>query len=130
MVGYRNTKFEKYGKFSAKLDDIVNYIPARITALLISILLLSNKALKKFYSYGKNHESLNAGHPISAMALAINIKLGGPTSYFGKIKKKPYFGNGKENIEKEDVLNALKIKTRLDSFLILILIIFILLNTN
>lgn len=125
MVGYRNEKYEKFGKFSAKLDDIVNYIPARITAFLIAILFLSSKALKKFYKYGKKHESPNAGHPISSIALSINIKLGGPTSYFNKIKHKPYFGEGKENIEKEDVKNALEIKTKLDILIVSSLIILI-----
>jgi adenosylcobinamide-phosphate synthase len=125
MLGYRNERYEKFGKFSAKLDDVVNYIPARITALLITIVFLSSKALKEFYKYGKKHESPNAGHPISAMALSINIKLGGPTSYFNKIKDKPYFGEGKENIEKKDVKNALKIKTKLDIFIVSSLIILI-----
>ncbi len=58
------------------------------------------------------------------MALALNIKLGGPTSYFGKIKNKPYFGDGKEEITKEDVVKALSLKVRLDIFLILILLCF------
>lgn len=123
MVGYRNDRYEKFGKVSAKLDDIVNYIPARITAVLISILLQSKKAFEKFSKYGKKHESLNAGLPISAMALAINVKLGGPTSYFGKVKEKPYFGDGKENIEKSDVLKSLDLKKRLDIFIIVILIL-------
>jgi adenosylcobinamide-phosphate synthase len=123
MVGYRNDRYEKFGKVSAKFDDIVNYIPARITAVLISILLQSKKAFDKFNIYGKKHESLNAGLPISAMALAINVKLGGPTSYFGKVKDKPYFGEGKENIEKSDVLKSLDLKKRLDIFIIVILIL-------
>jgi adenosylcobinamide-phosphate synthase len=71
----------------------------------------------------KKHESFNAGLPISAFALALNVKLGGPTSYFGKIKNKPFFGNGKENIENSDVLKALEFKTRLDVFIIIVLIL-------
>ena len=123
MVGYRNKKYEKFGKFSARLDDVANYIPSRITAILISILFFSLKALLKFRVFGKKHESINAGFPISAMALAINVKLGGPTSYFGKIKNKPFFGDGKENIENSDVLKALEFKTRLDIFIIIVLIL-------
>lgn len=123
MVGYRNDRYEKFGKVSAILDDIVNYIPARITAILIAVLKGSQKAFLEFSKYGKKHESLNAGLPISAMALAINVKLGGPTSYFGKVKQKPYFGDGKENIEKSDVLKSLDLKKRLDIFIIVILIL-------
>lgn len=123
MVGYRNEKYEKFGKFSARLDDVANFIPSRITAILISILFFSLKALLKFRKFGKKHESINAGFPISAMALAINVKLGGPTSYFGKIKNKPFFGDGKENIENEDVLKALSLRNRLDIFIIIVLIL-------
>lgn len=121
MVGYRNEKYEKFGKFSARLDDVLNFIPARITAILISILFFSLKALFEFKKYGKKHDSFNAGLPISALALAINVKLGGPTSYFGKLKDKPYFGDGKEIIEKDDVLKALSLRNRLDIFIIIVL---------
>jgi len=121
MVGYRNEKYEKFGKFSARLDDVLNFIPARITAILISILFFSLKALFEFKKYGKKHDSFNAGLPISALALAINVKLGGPTSYFGKLKDKPYFGDGKEIIEKDDVLKALSFRNRLDIFIIIVL---------
>ncbi len=123
MVGYRNDKYEKFGKFSARLDDVANYIPSRITALIISLLLFKKKAFSEFYKYGKKHESFNAGLPISAFALALNVKLGGPTSYFGKIKNKPYFGDGVEDIKDSDVLNALSLKNRLDIFIILVLIL-------
>jgi adenosylcobinamide-phosphate synthase len=121
MVGYRNEKYEKFGKFSARVDDVLNFIPARITAILISILFFSLKALVEFKKYGKKHDSFNAGLPISALALAINVKLGGPTSYFGKLKDKPYFGDGKEIIEKEDVLKALSLRNRLDILIIIVL---------
>lgn len=123
MVGYRNAKYEKFGKFSARLDDVANYIPSRITALIIALLFFSKKAFLEFHKYGKKHESFNAGLPISAYALALNVKLGGPTSYFGKIKNKPFFGDGKENIENSDVLKALEFKTRLDIFIIIVLIL-------
>lgn len=123
MVGYKNDKYEKFGKFSAKLDDIANYIPSRITAVLIALLFWSKKALLGFYSFGKLHESPNAGHPISAMALSLDISLGGDTSYFGKIKHKPYFGDGKKEITKEDLSKALSLQIRLDLFIIVFLIL-------
>jgi adenosylcobinamide-phosphate synthase len=124
MVGYRNEKYENFGKFSAKLDDILNYIPSRITALLIAILFISIKALKSFYHYGKHHKSPNAGHPIAAMALSLNISLGGPTSYFGKIQKKPYFGDGKTDITHDDINKALSFRVRFDTIVLLTFIVY------
>ena len=106
MIGYRNEKYEKFGKVAARLDDIANYIPSRLTALLIMI-VAKQKNLFAFYKDGKKHDSPNAGHPITAMALAIGVKLGGDTSYFGKIKKKATFGEGKKEISSKDVQEAL-----------------------
>jgi adenosylcobinamide-phosphate synthase len=121
MVGYRDERYEKFGKASAILDDVVNFIPARVTALLIATLMGSKKALLNFYSYGVKHDSPNAGHPISAMALAIGVKLGGDTSYFGKVKKKAWFGDEKEKIEREDISKALSLQWRLDRVIIITL---------
>lgn len=108
MVGYRTKRYENYGKASALLDDFLNYIPSRLTALLIMI-LSKQKDIFAFYADGKKHDSPNAGHPITAMALALDIKLGGDTYYFGKLKKKASFGRGREEIEAEDVRRALAI---------------------
>ena len=108
MVGYRNEKYEKFGKAAAILDDIANYIPSRITAVLI-MLFSRNYKVWSFYKDGKKHDSPNAGHPITAMALAIGVKLGGDTSYFGQMKKKAHFGKGREEINARDVVKALEV---------------------
>jgi adenosylcobinamide-phosphate synthase len=113
MVGYRNAKYENYGKAAAILDDIVNYIPARITAVLIMV-LSKQKGIFSFYKDGQKHDSPNAGHPITAMALGLGISLGGDTYYFKELKKKPYFGEGKKEIENEDVKKALSIRSKID----------------
>ncbi len=111
MVGYRTKKYEKFGKFSAKLDDVLNFIPSRITACLIMILFFR---CEDFRGYAKLHESPNAGYPISAMAVVLGLKLGGDTRYFGKVKKKPYFGVGREIIEESDLKKALNMQKRFD----------------
>ena len=105
MVGYRNEKYEAFGKAAARLDDLANYIPSRLTALLIMFFAKEQK-LFDFYADGKGHDSPNAGHPITAMALLLGVQLGGDTSYFGKLKKKPSFGQGREEITAQDVKNA------------------------
>ncbi len=125
MVGYKNEKYINFGKFSAKLDDIANFIPARISAFLIAILSFKLSSFK-FLKFAKLHESPNAGYPISAMACSLNLSLGGATSYFGKIKNKPYFGDGKKEITKIDVKKALNFRNKIDLSVIFILIFLIL----
>ena len=122
MVGYRNERYENFGKFAARLDDFVNFIPARITALLIMAVGKQRK-LFSFYKNGAKHESPNAGHPITAMALVLGIKLGGDTSYFGVVKEKAFFGQGRENIEAKDLQNMLRFAKRIDRIIMVILII-------
>ena len=120
MVGYRTPRYEKFGKASAHLDDLLNYIPARITALLI--ILLSPKLYRSSTSYplstllrqASRHDSPNAGYPITAMAWALDIRLGGPTRYFGKVKEKAYFGVGREMITTDDIRLALAFRNRMD----------------
>lgn len=121
MVGYRNEKYENFGKFSAKLDDLLNYFPSRMTALLIALLFFSSKAWHSILRDGAKHDSTNAGFPIAAMAGACNLKLGGDTSYFGIIKYKPFFGDGKEIIDNNDIKKTLDLQIRLDIFVIVIL---------
>ena len=113
MVGYRNQRYENYGKIAAYLDDIANFIPSRITAVLI-MLINKQKNIFAFYKDGKKHDSPNAGHPITAMALSINKKLGGDTMYFKKLKQKPFFGEGKTEITSDDLKKALSIKPKID----------------
>jgi len=120
MVGYRTERYEKFGKASAKLDDLLNYIPARLTALLI-MFLSHRRPLLGFYQNGRLHESPNAGHPITAMAITLGLSLGGNTRYFGALKKKADFGNGRKRITIEDVRNALANRDKIDRFVLLLL---------
>lgn len=127
MVGYRTDKYEKFGKVSARLDDVANYFPSRLTTLIILALLGKITSVQKVWQYGALHESPNAGYPISAMAISLGLSLGGPTSYFGTLKAKPYFGEGRTEITGDDVRSALSLRKRLDMFLITLLILGVLL---
>ena len=120
MVGYKTKRYKNFGKFSARLDDVLNYIPARITACFI---MLATFTCRSFRHYAKKHESPNAGYPISAMAVALNLKLGGDTFYFGKLKKKPFFGDGKEIIAEDDVKKALLLHVRFEMIIGFVLFI-------
>lgn len=123
MVGYQNERYEKFGRFSARLDDILNYLPARITALIILLLFGSLKKAKQAWHYGALHASPNAGYPISAMALSLGVSLGGPTSYFGTVRDKPRFGEGRSEISAGDVRRALSLQRRFDLLVITLLVL-------
>jgi len=108
MFGYKNDKYRDFGFFPAKLDDIFNYIPARITGYLIIIaafiLKLDYKNSYKIYSRDKNnHSSPNSAHPEAAVAGALGLKLGGANYYFGKLVEKPTIGDNIKNIDISDV---------------------------
>ncbi|MGD8880729.1 MAG: adenosylcobinamide-phosphate synthase CbiB [Desulfobacterales bacterium] len=97
MVGYKNEKYVNFGKASARIDDILNYIPARLSIPLIAIAsqLLAGKGMLAFKTAireGSNHSSPNAGLPEAAFAGALNVKLNGPNYYNGKRVDKPYIG--------------------------------------
>lgn len=112
MVGYKNDRYKNFGYFSAKLDDVANFIPSRLTALLIG------GEFFKVRKFAKKHKSPNAGYPISAMALKLKVKLGGDTSYFGEVQKKPYFGEGRDEITKQDVLKSLSFSKKYDILIV------------
>jgi len=114
MFGYKNDKYKEFGYYPAKLDDLFNYIPARITGILIIIasfvLKYDYKNSFKIYRRDRyNHSSPNSAHPESAMAGALNLMLGGSNYYFGKLFKKPNIGDDLKNIEICDVKRCNKI---------------------
>ncbi|MCS7150004.1 MAG: adenosylcobinamide-phosphate synthase CbiB [Caldimicrobium sp.] len=99
MVGYKNERYLHFGWFSAKMDDLLNYIPARITALLIvqsSFLCLglevARRSLLWVLRYASLHPSPNAGYPEAALAGALGVRLLGPAYYEGKLVNKPTIG--------------------------------------
>ena len=98
MLGYKDDPFKDIGWFGARCDDVFNFVPARVTALLLiasaAILRLDYRSAWRIWRRdARKHASPNAGHPESAMAGALNVRLGGPNSYFGQMKKKPYLGD-------------------------------------
>lgn len=114
MFGYKNDRYIEYGYFPAKLDDVFNYIPARITGILIvisSFFLKKNykNSLKTYKRDRYNHTSPNSAHPEAAMAGALDIQLGGSNYYFGKIVEKPLIGDKIKEIEVCDVKNTIDI---------------------
>ena len=115
MVGYKDEKYLHFGWFPAKLDDIANFIPARISGFLISISSLISgrmgfkEPFKTMLRDGQKHPSPNSGLSEAAMAGALGIRLGGTSSYNGKVSTKPYIGEGRRNMQPSLITEALTI---------------------
>lgn len=113
MVGYHSDKYENFGYFAAKLDDVANFLPARISAffmILASFLLgrnYSGKDAARIFKRDRfNHKSPNSAQTESVCAGAMGIRLAGDASYFGKVVKKPFIGDDKREIENADIYRA------------------------
>ncbi len=108
MWGYRNKRYLYFGRFAARLDDIVNFIPARLTAVTYAILGDTKQACHAWKTQAKFCESPNAGPVMAAGAGALNLKLGGPAQYGGKWIDRPLLGYGLDPTPK-DIYRALKL---------------------
>lgn len=123
MLGYKNDRYKDFGKFAARLDDVFNFIPARITALLMVVVTLSPRAVKFVFKYGHKHASPNSGYPESALAGILNCRFGGPNVYHGVLVEKPYIGNNERIIEKKDVLKACAVNIFSSLLFVVILVV-------
>ena len=116
MVGYKNDKYLYFGRAAAKLDDVVNYIPARISAYIMILAAYMGgrdysvkNAYRIYKRDNRNHASPNSAQTESACAGALGIQLAGDASYFGKIVKKPYIGDKTRKVEHEDIRRVNKL---------------------
>lgn len=106
MVGYKNERYLRFGWFSARLDDLLNFIPARITALLMVLVAFSWRGVAFVFKYGHKHASPNSGYPESALAGILNCRFGGPNVYHGVLVSKPYIGHNQRDITRADIRKA------------------------
>ncbi len=109
MIGYRNERYKDFGRFAARLDDVVNYLPARLTAFLM-VLVSGKFSLFSFVrKEGKQHTSPNAGYPEAALAGILNCRFGGPHNYFGEEVWKPFIGYNDRLLTTKDMERAIRI---------------------
>ena len=107
MVGYRNPRYERFGWASARLDDVLNWLPARLTGLLV-VACSGGRAWKVFRRDGGAHPSPNAGRCEAAFAGALGVRLGGVNAYGGRVETRPEMGDGRPP-EVGDVRRAVRL---------------------
>lgn len=125
MIGYKDEKYADIGRFAAKLDDVLNYIPSRLTALLMVIAapiagLDGRNALRIWKRDRRNHASPNSAQTESACAGALHVRLAGDAWYFGKLHKKPYIGDDDRPVEPADIRRANKLMYIASVFMLII----------
>lgn len=111
MVGYKNDKYIDFGKFAARLDDIVNFIPSRLSAavMILSAAVIKmdfKNAVKIYRRDRKKHASPNSAQTEAVCAGALDIELAGDAYYFGELHKKPHIGDDLRDIEADDIRRA------------------------
>jgi adenosylcobinamide-phosphate synthase len=115
MIGYRNDRYRRFGWAAARLDDVANYVPARISGALIVFVSLfltgasAGNAWRIMQRDGRNHPSPNSGVPEAAIAGALGIRLGGPSIYGGIVVPKPFIGDPQNATGTEKALRAIDI---------------------
>ena len=109
MVGYRTERYKDFGCWAARIDDVANYIPARLTALLMVIASGKLSLLKFVWKNGSKHASPNSGYPEAALAGILNCRFGGPHYYFGELFDKPYIGENDRELTTQDMHTAVRI---------------------
>ena len=119
MLGYRVGRYEYIGKAAARLDDLANFVPARLTALALvgAAWILSRhdtvydgrNAWRITWRDGRKHASPNAGYPEAAVAGALGVQLGGPSRYFGKLVEKPTLGDALQPLCPEHITRSLRL---------------------
>ena len=138
MIGYKTDRYRDFGCFAARLDDVANYLPARLTAFLMIVpklmtinthhgskLLTFHFSLFTFvHENGRRHASPNSGYPEAALAGILNCRFGGPHTYFGQLFDKPYIGENDRLLTTDDMHVAIRIN-RMAECIALLFIVFI-----
>ena len=126
MIGYKDARYKDFGCCSAHLDDVLNYIPARLTAFLIALSGYRKGIFSFIRKYARQHASPNSGYPESAMAGILDCRFGGPNIYHGMLVEKPYIGTHNRELSINDYKRAARInQTVCLSTVILICLVFI-----
>lgn len=120
MIGYRTERYKDFGCWAARIDDVANYIPARLTALLMVVATGRLSLLKFVWRNGRRHASPNSGYPEAALAGILNCRFGGPHYYFGELFDKPFIGENDRPLTTADMKTAVRINRTAEVLMLLI----------
>ncbi|MBQ8655459.1 MAG: cobalamin biosynthesis protein CobD [Prevotella sp.] len=122
MVGYRTERYLYFGRCAARMDDVANYLPARLTAFLMWCVAWGRKrpSLAAIFCEGHHHASPNSGYPEAALALTLNCRFGGPHTYFGQLFDKPYIGTYDRLLTTADMHRAIRINRGAEVLMVLL----------
>lgn len=122
MIGYRNARYREFGCMAARMDDVANYLPARLTSLLMIVVAGRPRLLNFVLRYGKMHASPNSGYPEAALAGILDCRFGGTHDYFGEAVYKPYIGSNPRPLCTQDMRRAVNINIKSEILMMLIIL--------
>jgi adenosylcobinamide-phosphate synthase len=123
MIGYHTERYLDFGCWAAHIDDVANYIPARLTAVLMVIFTSSPFHHFTFIrKYGRNHASPNSGYPEAALASILDCQFGGPHKYFGEVFDKPFIGENDRELSTADMKTAVRVNRTAEVIMVIIVL--------
>ena len=128
MIGYKTERYRDFGCWAAHIDDVANYIPARLTALLMAIASPRKSLLRFIWRNGRRHASPNSGYPEAALAGILNCRFGGPHYYFGQLFPKPYIGENEREFTTADMKHAVRINRIAEVLMVFLVMICLILK--
>ena len=130
MIGYRTERYREFGTVAARIDDVANYLPARLTAFLMVMVAGRPRLLSFVRKFGNHHASPNSGYPESALAGILNCQFGGTHSYFGETIVKPTIGYNDRPLNTSDMETACRINLFAEAAMMLIVLTCLLLSSK
>ena len=124
MIGYHTERYKDIGCCAARIDDIANFIPARLTALLMVIVSGKWNLFGFVWKYGSHHASPNSGYPEAALAGILHCRFGGPHYYFGERFDKPFIGENEKLLDTSDMKKAIRINRMAEVLMIILIILY------
>ena len=125
MIGYKTERYKDFGCWAAHIDDIANYIPARLTALLMAMPHAIFNFQFSIFNFvrknGRRHASPNSGYPEAALAGILDCRFGGPHYYFGELFDKPFIGENERELTTEDMKKAVRVNRTAEILMIILI---------